>query len=365
MKEICVFRQALQGNVMSTDTRSIICQLIEQTNHSIIGQAHVTQSMMIALLTGGHILLEGLPGTAKTRAAKILSERLNLAFSRVQFTPDLLPSDVTGTQIYHQEQAKLTFQAGPIFSSMVLADEINRAPAKVQAALLEAMAEGTVTVAGETMSLPEPFLVIATQNPVEQEGTYPLPEAQMDRFMMKVNVDYPDRESEMLIIDLVRQEELGAINGEEKETTDAESDTDIDTNAREQHESELLHAAFKGCAQHIADGKEAVKRIHTSQPIKQYIVDLVMATRFPHLYPDSNLDKWIDVGVSPRASIALDKCSRAHAWLAGRDYVTPDDVRTVVVSVLGHRITPSFDALSNSVSAEQIVDELLLNVPLS
>ncbi|MFA0230848.1 AAA family ATPase, partial [Vibrio sp. 10N.261.45.A7] len=300
-------------------------------------------------------------GTAKTRAAKILSERLNLAFSRVQFTPDLLPSDVTGTQIYHQEQAKLTFQAGPIFSSMVLADEINRAPAKVQAALLEAMAEGTVTVAGETMSLPEPFLVIATQNPIEQEGTYPLPEAQMDRFMMKVNVDYPDRESEMLIIDLVRQEELGTINGEEKETTDPESDTD----AREQYEYEPLHAAFKGCAQHIADGKEAVKRIHTSQPIKQYIVDLVMATRFPHLYPDSNLEQWIDVGVSPRASIALDKCSRAHAWLGGRDYVTPDDVRTVVVSVLGHRITPSFDALSNSVSAEQIVDELLLNVPLS
>ncbi|MEG3220414.1 MoxR family ATPase [Vibrio gigantis] len=338
---------------MSTDTRAAIRQLIEQTNQSIIGQAHVTQSMMIALLSGGHILLEGLPGTAKTRAAKILAEQFNMAFSRVQFTPDLLPSDVTGTQTYHQEQSKLTFQPGPIFSSMVLADEINRAPAKVQAALLEAMAEGTVTVAGETMKLPEPFLVIATQNPVEQEGTYPLPEAQMDRFMMKVNVDYPDRESEMLIIDLVRQEELAEVNEA------------MDTGRLQQEQNELLAAAFEGCVEHIAEGKEAVKQIHTSQPIKQYIVDLVMATRFPHLYPDSNLDKWIDVGVSPRASIALDKCSRAHAWLAGRDYVTPDDVRTVVVSVLGHRITPSFDALSHSVSAEQIVDELLLNVPLS
>lgn len=342
---------------MSTDTRAAICQLIEQTNQSIIGQAHVTQSMMIALLSGGHILLEGLPGTAKTRAAKILAEQLNMAFSRVQFTPDLLPSDVTGTQIYHQEQSKLTFQPGPIFSSMVLADEINRAPAKVQAALLEAMAEGTVTVAGETMSLPEPFLVIATQNPVEQEGTYPLPEAQMDRFMMKVNVDYPDRDSEMLIIDLVRQEELVVM--------DEEEDKGMDTGMLQQEQNELLAAAFEGGVEHVAAGKEAVKRIHTSQPIKQYIVDLVMATRFPHLYPDSNLEQWIDVGVSPRASIALDKCSRAHAWLAGRDYVTPDDVRTVVVSVLGHRITPSFDALSNSVSAEQIVDELLLNVPLS
>ncbi|ULN67145.1 MoxR family ATPase [Vibrio gigantis] len=339
---------------MSTDTRAAIRQLIEQTNQSIIGQAHVTQSMMIALLSGGHILLlEGLPGTAKTRAAKILAEQFNMPFSRVQFTPDLLPSDVTGTQIYHQEQSKLTFQPGPIFSSMVLADEINRAPAKVQAALLEAMAEGTVTVAGETMKLPEPFLVIATQNPVEQEGTYPLPEAQMDRFMMKVNVDYPDRESEMLIIDLVRQEELAEVNEA------------MDTGRLQQEQNELLAAAFEGCVEHISAGKEAVKQIHTSQPIKQYIVDLVMATRFPHLYPDSNLDKWIDVGVSPRASIALDKCSRAHAWLAGRDYVTPDDVRTVVVSVLGHRITPSFDALSHSVSAEQIVDELLLNVPLS
>ena len=342
---------------MSTDTRAAICQLIEQTNQSIIGQAHVTQSMMIALLSGGHILLEGLPGTAKTRAAKILAEQLNMAFSRVQFTPDLLPSDVTGTQIYHQEQSKLTFQPGPIFSSMVLADEINRAPAKVQAALLEAMAEGTVTVAGETMPLPEPFLVIATQNPIEQEGTYPLPEAQMDRFMMKVNVGYPERDSEMLIIDLVRQEELAAM--------DEEVNKSMDSGTLQQEQNELLAAAFEGGVEHIAAGKEAVKRIHTSQPIKQYIVDLVMATRFPHLYPDSNLDKWIDVGVSPRASIALDKCSRAHAWLAGRDYVTPDDVRTVVVSVLGHRITPSFDALSNSVTAEQIVDELLLNVPLS
>ncbi|MGF1694119.1 MoxR family ATPase [Vibrio lamellibrachiae] len=315
---------------------------MERVNQSIVGQEIVTKSMIIALLTGGHILLEGLPGTAKTRAAKTLSELLTLGFSRVQFTPDLLPSDVTGTQIYHQEEATLTFQPGPIFHSMVLADEINRAPAKVQAALLEAMAEGTVTVGGETMKLPDPFLVIATQNPIEQEGTYPLPEAQMDRFIMKVDVEYPDADAEMEIIDLVRKEEFGEALIDKQEFSGIEQ-----------------------AAECIAQGKDEVKRVYTAQPIKQYIVDLVMATRFPHLYPHSNLDSWIEVGVSPRASISLDKCSRAHAWIEGRDHVTPDDVRSVVHSVLGHRITPSFDALSNSVSSKQIVDELLLSVALT
>ncbi|MGF1755260.1 MoxR family ATPase [Vibrio makurazakiensis] len=327
---------------MSTHINSSITELIGQVNQSIIGQEHVTKSMLIALLTGGHILLEGLPGTAKTRAAKTLADILKLGFGRVQFTPDLLPADVTGTQVYHQETSTLSFQPGPIFHSMVLADEINRAPAKVQAALLEAMAEGTVTVSGETRPLPEPFLVIATQNPIEQEGTYPLPEAQMDRFIMKVTVDYPDADSEMNIIDLVRQEEMGDIQKVDSQPT-----------------------ASLCAIESMNLGKEEVKRVHTSEPLKKYIVDLVMATRFPHLYPNSKLDNWIDVGVSPRASIALDKCSRAHAWIEGRDYVTPDDVRSVVHSVLGHRITPTFEALSDSVSQNKIVDELLLSVPLT
>ncbi|WP_434761650.1 AAA family ATPase [Vibrio fortis] len=344
---------------MSTETYTVIHDVIEQTNQSIIGQQHVTKSMMIALLTGGHILLEGLPGTAKTRAAKVLSELINMDFSRVQFTPDLLPSDVTGTQMYHQERGSLAFKPGPIFSSMVLADEINRAPAKVQAALLEAMAEGTVTVAGETRVLPEPFLVIATQNPIEQEGTYPLPEAQLDRFMMKVRVDYPDNEAEMAIIDLVREEELCISDNTSNLESESQSAEDIVS------EIDSSHSAFMGRIEHITAGKEAVKRVHSSQSIKQYIVDLVMATRFPHLYPNSRLEQWIEVGVSPRASIALDKCSRAYAWLSGRDYVTPDDVRSVVVSVLGHRITPSFEALSQSISSEQIVDELLMNVAIT
>ncbi|MCK6263471.1 MoxR family ATPase [Vibrio sp. ZSDE26] len=329
-------------NSNTVHSNGVISTLIDKVNQSIVGQENVTKSMVIALLTGGHILLEGLPGTAKTRAAKTLSELLTLEFSRVQFTPDLLPSDVTGTQIYHKEESSLSFQPGPIFHSMVLADEINRAPAKVQAALLEAMAEGTVTVGGNTMKLPEPFLVIATQNPIEQEGTYPLPEAQMDRFIMKVDVNYPDASAEMQIIDLVRKEELGEVKAGNKEPI------------------ELV-----GAAEGIAQGKEEIKHIYTSQPMKQYIVDLVMATRFPHLYPQSNLAAWIEVGVSPRASISLDKCSRAHAWIEGRDHVTPDDVRSVVNSVLGHRITPSFEALSNSVTSKQIVDELLLSVPLT
>ena len=342
---------------MSQETHAAICDFIDHTNQSIIGQQHVTKSMMIALLTGGHILLEGLPGTAKTRAAKVLSEQVNLEFSRVQFTPDLLPSDVTGTQMYHKEQSNLVFKPGPIFSSMVLADEINRAPAKVPAALLEAMAEGTVTVGGETRKLPDPFLVIATQNPIEQEGTYPLPEAQMDRFMMKVHVDYPNNDAELAIIELVRREELG----------DIEKNTSFESATFSEHQqvNDSSGSALISHVEHIKIGQEAVKRVHSSQSIKQYIVDLVMATRFPHLYPDSKLAKWIEVGVSPRASIALDKSSRAHAWLAGRDYVTPDDVRSVVVSVLGHRITPSFDALSQSISPEQIVDELLLNVAIA
>lgn len=325
---------------MFSNYNEVISSLIKQVNNNIIGQQHVTKAMIIALLTGGHILLEGLPGTAKTRAVKTLADSLKLDFKRIQFTPDLLPSDVTGTQIYHQEKSSFQFQPGPIFSSILLADEINRAPAKVQAALLEAMAENTVTIAGETRKLAEPFIVLATQNPIEQDGTYPLPEAQMDRFMMKVDIGYPSAEAEMDIISLVRNEELQT----QAEATASTSAFDINA---------ILHA------------KEIVKKIHVAKSIDQYIVDLVIATREPQRYPTSLLSNWIDVGVSPRTSIALDKCSRAHALIEGRDYVTPDDVRSVLKAVLGHRITLSFNAISDEISIDDVINELLLIVSLT
>lgn len=337
---------------MSQQINTSISHLFSQINERIVGQEHVTKAMVIALLTGGHILLEGLPGTAKTRAVKTLAELLQLGFGRVQFTPDLLPSDVTGTQMYHQEESKLTFQPGPIFNPIVLADEINRAPAKVQAALLEAMAEGTVTVGGESRVLPELFMVLATQNPIGQEGTYPLPEAQMDRFIMKIDVGYPDANAELEIIELVRNEELEPIDSSQSDKLHG-------------NKSESKPLAFYEALDSITLGREEVKHVYTSDPIKRYIVDLVMATRFPQLYPNSSLNSWIDVGVSPRASIALDKCSRAHAWIEGRDYVTPDDVRSVAIAVLSHRITLSFDAVSESISPAKVVDELLLHVPLT
>ncbi|MCP3699307.1 MAG: MoxR family ATPase [Aliivibrio sp.] len=323
-----------------TQSQQATNQLIDIVNHSVVGQENLTRSMVIALLTGGHVLLEGLPGTAKTRAVKALANTLNVSFSRVQFTPDLLPSDVSGTNIYDKDSGKLVFQKGPIFNAIVLADEINRAPAKVQAALLEAMAESTVTMGGETYSLPSPFMVLATQNPIEQEGTYPLPEAQMDRFIMKVNVFYPERNAEIDIIHLVRQEAIE----EEKALTKEHFVLNIDD---------------------VVAGKEEVKRVYSSDSVVHYIVDLVMATRQPETYPNSHLSRWIEVGASPRASIALDNCSRANAWLEGRDYVMPDDVRSIAHSVLEHRITLSFEALSSSISKADVINELLDIVPLT
>lgn len=317
--------------------------LQDKLNRSVVGQEHVVRALIIALLSDGHVLLEGLPGTAKTRSVKALADNLELSFGRIQFTPDLLPSDVTGTEVYREVNGKadLSFKPGPIFNSIVLADEINRAPAKVQAALLEAMAEHTITAAGETLCLPKPFMVLATQNPVEQEGTYPLPEAQMDRFLMKVEVFYPNAAAELDIIRLVRAEEM-------------QSEEDI---AKEKEQVKHDVAA-------ILEGKEAVKQIHVSELVEKYIVDLIIATRTPQLYLDSDLEKFIAVGASPRASIALDRCARASAWLAGRDYVTPDDVRSVVHEVLAHRITLTFDALADNISSYEVVDKLIEQVVL-
>ena len=316
-----------------------IAKLINHVNQSVVGQPHVVKSLIIGLLTNGHVLLEGLPGTAKTRSIKTLANALNASFGRIQFTPDLLPSDVTGTEVYQEVNGKpqLHFQAGPIFNSIVLADEINRAPAKVQAALLEAMAEGTITVSDTTHELPELFMVLATQNPIEQEGTYPLPEAQMDRFMMKVSVDYPDDAAEKEIIRLVRREESEQANQLQKETVT------IDPRA-------------------ILEGRKELPSIHVSDIAENYIVALVMATRHPERYPHTQLSQWIDVGASPRASIALDKCARAHAWLENRKHVLPDDIRAVAHSVLGHRISLSYDALADGISTQDVVAILLNTV---
>ncbi|WP_144213226.1 AAA family ATPase [Shewanella donghaensis] len=318
------------------NTLQSITALISEVEKSVIGQSHVIRALVIGLLTKGHVLLEGLPGTAKTRSVKSLADTMNASFGRVQFTPDLLPSDITGTIQYQDSNGSplLTFQQGPLFHNLVLADEINRAPAKVQAALLEAMAEGTVTVGDTTHKLDELFMVLATQNPVEQEGTYPLPEAQMDRFMMKINVDYPDDAAELDIIRLVRAEESDSVTA--AKNTISKVDPQVFLAARKQ----------------LSD-------VTVSEIVERYMVALVMATRHPERYPNSPLSTWIKTGSSPRASIALDKCARAEAWLSGRDYVLPDDVRSIAHSVLSHRITLSYDALADNVDGQYVVNELL------
>jgi MoxR-like ATPase len=278
------------------------------------------------------VLLEGLPGTAKTRSIKTLSRVLQADLGRIQFTPDLLPSDVTGNEIYQETQGKseLQFQPGPIFNELVLADEINRAPAKVQSALLEAMEERQVTVAGKTYPLPPLFMVLATQNPIEQEGTYPLPEAQMDRFLMKISVEYPAREAELGIVRLLQAEE-----GKD----DAQSLTMIPQS-------------------HIFAARDTIQQMQLSPPVEQYIVDLVVATRDPGAFNDK-LEAWIDTGSSPRASIALHRASRASAWLEGRDQVLPEDVRSVLHAVMRHRLILSYDALADKVTPDQVIDEII------
>ncbi|CDT99785.1 putative MoxR-like ATPase [Vibrio coralliirubri] len=296
----------------------------------IIGQKELVKQLMIALLADGHILVEGPPGLAKTRAVKSLADCVEGDFHRIQFTPDLLPADLTGTDIFRPETGEFTFQSGPIFNSLILADEINRAPAKVQAAMLEAMAEKQVTAGRKTYALPELFLVMATQNPIEQEGTYPLPEAQLDRFLLHLEVEYPDMESELEILRLNR----GEAQGNEL--------------AQPQQISQ----------QTIFEARQEVLNIHMADTIEQYIIRLVMATRQPKQYSDQ-LDQWLDMGVSPRATIALDRCARAHAWLAGRDYVTPQDVQAMAFPVLRHRLLRSYHAQAEGVTANQVITHLI------
>lgn len=319
---------------MSSEHHQAVHNMMQQMALSVIGQEEVVRTLALALLCDGHVLLEGLPGTAKTRSIKTLSRVLEAQLGRIQFTPDLLPSDVTGNEIYQDDQGKssLQFQPGPIFSELVLADEINRAPAKVQSALLEAMEERQVTVAGNSYKLPELFMVLATQNPIEQEGTYPLPEAQMDRFLMKISVDYPDADAERNIVRLLQSEEGN--QGAQLETTSQS---------------------------HIFAARDAIQQMQLSEPVEQYVVDLVMASRQPQLYGDK-LGSWIDTGSSPRASIALHRATRANAWLDEREHATPEDVRAVVHAILRHRLILSYDALADHISPDQVIDEIVLQV---
>ncbi|MDG1323884.1 MAG: MoxR family ATPase [Porticoccaceae bacterium] len=311
-----------------------IAQLREWLANKIVGQEHLIERLMIALLADGHLLVEGAPGLAKTKAIKTLSEGLEADFHRVQFTPDLLPADITGSDIYRPQQGTFEFQAGPLFHNLVLADEINRAPAKVQSALLEAMAERQISVGKNTYPLPDLFLVMATQNPIEQEGTYPLPEAQMDRFLMHILVDYPAPETERAILALSRQEALN------------EAGTGIEPLSQK-----TLFAA-----------RQAVNQIHMTEAVEEYLVQLILATRNSESY-GGDLAQWLDYGASPRATIALDRCSRSLAWMEGRDFVTPDDIRAVAHDVLRHRLILSFEAEANGITANQVIDKLLDTVP--
>jgi MoxR-like ATPase len=315
-----------------------ISQLQAHLNQRIIGQQKLITRLLIALLTDGHLLVEGAPGLAKTRAIKELSACIEGDFHRIQFTPDLLPADLTGTEVYRQQLGNFDFRPGPLFHNLVLADEINRAPAKVQSALLEAMAERQITVGSVTYSLPDLFLVMATQNPIEQEGTYPLPEAQLDRFLMQVKIDYPDTESERAILALNRLE-----------------------TAQKQRKIANTHPTIP--QEIIFNARHAILNLHLSPQLEEYIVQLVMATRNPAPY-GSQLAKWVQYGASPRATIALDLCSRAHAWLQGRDYVSPEDIHAITHDVLRHRIYLSYAAEAEGIDSDLFIKALLDRVAI-
>jgi len=319
---------------MSTIKEKFIA-LQNYMNSQIIGQTDLVQKLLLALLSDGHLLVEGLPGLAKTKAVKTLSNTIDAGFQRIQFTPDLLPSDITGSDVYRPEMNCFSFQKGPIFNNLILADEINRAPAKVQSALLEAMGERQVTVGNETYRLPDLFMVMATQNPIEQEGTYNLPEAQLDRFLMYVKIVYPDVDSERKILKLVQ--------GEEKK---------------------VAPPYFEKVTQdEVFQARQEVLDTYMSPELEEYLVQYIMATRHPEAYGE-DLAKLIQYGVSPRGTIALDIVSRAAAWLAGRDYVLPKDIQTAIPEVLRHRVILSFEAKSARMTADDVIKMLLERVPL-
>lgn len=310
-------------------------QLKEYLDSQVIGQSEFTKNILIALLADGHLLVEGPPGLAKTRAVNALANGVEGDFHRVQFTPDLLPADLTGTDIYRPETGQFVFQKGPLFHNLVLADEINRAPAKVQSALLEAMAERQITVGNKTYKLPELFLVMATQNPIEQEGTYPLPEAQLDRFLMHLTIAYPGAETELDILRLTRGEAI----------------------------SNTVPTPSKITQETIFSARKTILEMHLAESLEQYLVQLIIATRTPERY-DPQLANWIEFGASPRATIALDKCARAHAWLAGRDFVGPDDIQAVFHNCMRHRIMCTYEAEAEGHTPDHILDRILQLVPV-
>ena len=318
-----------------SEIRNKIISLQKYLETKILGQEDLVKKLLITLLADGHALVEGAPGLAKTKAIKTLSECINSKFNRIQFTPDLLPSDITGSEIYVAAKGEFEFRKGPIFANLVLADEINRAPAKVQSALLEAMAERQVSIGGKRYILPELFMVMATQNPIEHEGTYNLPEAQLDRFLMYIKIDQPDAETEKKILHLVRGE------------------------VAKENQAQFNRLAVED----ILAARKEVLNVHTSDAVEEYLVQLIMATRHPEKY-DNKLHGYVLFGASPRATIALDRCAKINAWLSGRDFVTPEDIQAVVYDVLRHRIILSFEAQAEGVTTDDIIGNLISLVPL-
>ncbi|MGD9020422.1 MAG: MoxR family ATPase [Lysobacterales bacterium] len=318
--------------------REAFIELSKVANELIIGQQRLMERLVMALLCNGHLLVEGAPGLAKTTAIKVLAERIEGDFHRIQFTPDLLPADLTGTEIYRPREGIFEFQQGPIFHNMILADEVNRAPAKVQSAMLEAMGEHQVTVGRITYPMPKLFLVMATQNPIEQEGTYPLPEAQLDRFLMHLSIDYPDAKAEMEILELARGQARDELGKKPEPKT-------IVTQAQ------------------VFEAQSQVLDLHMAPALQEYIVELVLATREPGKW-DKDLDRLVSYGGSPRATIFLDRCARARAWLDGREFASPDDIHAVIHEVLRHRVLLSYEAEADGVTVDELVDRLLDLVPV-
>ena len=319
---------------MEISQKSEIFRLKSFISRRIIGQRKLVDRLLIALLADGHLLVEGAPGLAKTRAIKVLGDGIKADFHRVQFTPDLLPADLTGTEIYRPQDGSFRFQQGPLFHNLILADEVNRAPAKVQSALLEAMAERQITVGRETYRLPELYLVMATQNPIEQEGTYPLPEAQLDRFLLHVEITYPEAEDELEILKLAR---------------------------REAHQQDEKVNSAPVTQETVFLARNEVLEVYMAENLEQYLIQLVLATRSPGAYGD-DLAQWVQYGASPRATIALDRCARAHAWLNDRDFVGPEDVQAVAFDVLRHRLILNYEAEAEGITANKVVSELITRI---
>ena len=330
----------------------IIKDLKKNLSKIILGQERLIERLLIVLLADGHLLIEGAPGLAKTRAIKALGEMIEGDFHRIQFTPDLLPADVTGTETFRPQDGSFNFQKGPVFHNLLLADEINRAPAKVQSALLEAMGERQVTVGGKTYPLPNLFLVMATQNPIEQEGTYQLPEAQLDRFLLNVIINYPLLEDELEIMHLIRDEIL--LNYEKGSFPKLKTNNKTKINSEKQKISE----------QNIFSARFEVMKTYMSSEVERYLVEIISATRKPEIYSDE-LARLITWGASPRASLALDRCARARAWMHERDFVTPEDIQDLVVDVLRHRIILSYEAESEGITTEEVVNKILNTVNVS